>query len=44
MVDLLANIGAPVPDKILVTYTINGFPRRWESVIFIRLQKPLPTW
>lgn len=44
MADLLANIDSPVPDKNLVTYTVNGLPRRWESVaMHIRLQKPLPS-
>lgn len=38
MADLLSIIDSPVEDKNLVTYTVNGLPRKWESVaMHIRL-------
>lgn len=43
--DLLANIGAPVPERNLVTYAINGLSQKYAHIVTtIRHQKPFPTF
>lgn len=41
--DLLTNIGAPVPERNLVNYALNGLPLTYSHIIpIIRYQKPFP--
>lgn len=41
--DLLANIGAPVPERNLVIYAINGLSQKYAHVVTtICHQKPFP--
>lgn len=44
MVDLLDNIDSTIPDKNLITYTINGLSSKFDyivSLICLRLSLPL---
>ncbi|CAH1429497.1 unnamed protein product, partial [Lactuca virosa] len=43
--DLLANIDAPVPEKNLVMYAVNGISRKFDHVAgIIRHSRPLPSF
>nr|GFA27703.1 hybrid signal transduction histidine kinase M [Tanacetum cinerariifolium] len=45
LADLLANIDAPVDDKNLVYYVVNGLGKKYEQVAgIIRHRDPLPTF
>ncbi|XP_013708972.1 uncharacterized protein LOC106412597 [Brassica napus] len=43
--DLLANLDAPVPDRTLVMYLINGLNEKFENIInVIKHKEPFPTF